>query len=366
MLVQRSLQPPPLPGLRVAGGHIAVALARHFESRILQRGDDVTAAAHGAVLDALRQVVADELARVGLDRQTRPQVRRVDVGAVSGLLRPGAGRVVGPAPAVLVVEAVAQRTEGLLPAGRRDVQALARLKVAAGGENVHVPAAAALAVLHGRPRVAVRLEPGPGRLLELVEDGFDLRAGRPVLRRPGDHAGGVLVLELERVGDGGHGVGIAAADLDAVAQLPGRRCSLARRHRRLPMLPAWWTAVHPRRRGSRSEPPRGRLAMTSSTSPSRWPAPRRVKPSRREKRTLSDPGGSGVRFIGPRCLRAGSLTTRAGVTQGNSEQSRGLPLRISGSWGCAYMSVIYGSWLPRISRSEIRRISIFGVFLSGS
>ena len=47
------------------------------------------AVAHDAVPDALHQVVADQLARVGLDRQTGPQVRRVDVGVVSGLLRPG-------------------------------------------------------------------------------------------------------------------------------------------------------------------------------------------------------------------------------------------------------------------------------------
>ena len=98
----------------------------------------------------------------------------------------------------------------------------ARLQVAAGGEDVHVDAAAPLAVLHRHPRGAVRLESSPGGLLELVEDGFDLRVGRPVLRRPRDHAGGVLVLELERVGDGGHHVGTAAADLDAVAQLAGR------------------------------------------------------------------------------------------------------------------------------------------------
>ena len=222
MLVQRSLQPPPLPGLRVVGGHVVPALPRHVEAGLLQRLDDVGAVAHDAVLDALHQVVADELSRVGLDRQAGPQVRRVDQGAVAGLLRPGAGRVVGPAPAVLEIEAVAQRAEGLLPAGRRDVQALARLQVAPRGEDVHVDAAAALAVLDRRPRVAVRLEPGPGRPLELVEHGFDLRAGRPVLRRPRDHAGGVLVLEPQRVGDGGHLVGIAAEDLDPVAQLPGR------------------------------------------------------------------------------------------------------------------------------------------------
>ena len=54
------------------GGHVASALARHFESRLLQGGDDVGAALHDAVLDALREVVPDQLARVGLDGQTGP------------------------------------------------------------------------------------------------------------------------------------------------------------------------------------------------------------------------------------------------------------------------------------------------------
>ena len=140
---------------------------------------------------------------------------------MAGLLRPGPRRVVGPAPAVLVVEGVSQRAVGLLPAGRRDVEALARIEVAPGGEDVHVNAAAALVVLDRRPRVAVRFQSGPGRLLELVEHGLDLRVGRPILRRPRDHAGGVLVLELQRVGDSGHAFGIAAANLNAVAGLAG-------------------------------------------------------------------------------------------------------------------------------------------------
>ena len=111
---------------------------------------------------------------------------------------------VGPAPAVLVVEAVAQRVKGLLPAGRRDVEAAARLQVAPCGEHMHVHPAAALAVLDRRPRVAIGLKPRPGRVLELVEDGVDLRFCRTVFRRPGDHARRVLVLELQRVGDGRH------------------------------------------------------------------------------------------------------------------------------------------------------------------
>ena len=204
------------------GGHVVPALARHFEPRVFESGDDIGAALHDTVLDALDQVVPDHLARVGLHLQAGPQVRRLDVGAVAGLLRPRPRRVVGPAPAVLVVEGVAQRVEGLLPAGRRDVQALARLQVAPGREDVHVDAAAVLAVQDRRPRVAVRVEPRPRRLLELVEHGVDLRVGRPVLRRPRDHDRAVLVLELQRVGDGGHHVGVAAEHLDALAPVPER------------------------------------------------------------------------------------------------------------------------------------------------
>ena len=186
---------------------------------MLQGGDHVSAAPHRAVLDALHQVVADQVAGVGFVFEPGPQPRRLDVGAVSGLLRPSPRRVVRPAPAVLVVERVAQRVEGPLPAGRRDVEAAARLEVALGGEDVHVDAAPALAVKNRRPRVAVRLQSRPCRLLELVEDGFDLRVGRPVVGRPRDHGRRVLALEVERVGHGGHHVRVAADDFDALALL---------------------------------------------------------------------------------------------------------------------------------------------------
>ena len=83
-------------------------------------------------------------------------------------------------------------------------------------------ASAALAVQDRRPRVAVRLQSRPRRLLELVEDGFDLLFGRPVLRRPRDHGRPVLALELERVGDDGHHVRIPAQYFDALAPMPLR------------------------------------------------------------------------------------------------------------------------------------------------
>ena len=121
------------------------------------------------MLDTLEQVVPDQVSGGGLEREAGPQVRRLDVGAVPGLLHPRPRRVIRPAPAVCGVEGVAERTERLLPARRRDVEAPAGLQVAPRGEDMHVNAAAALAVHHGRPGVAVGLEPRPGRPLELVE-----------------------------------------------------------------------------------------------------------------------------------------------------------------------------------------------------
>ena len=123
---------------------------------------------------------------------------------------------------MLAVEGVAERIERLPPAGRGNVEAAAGLKVAPGREDVDVGASALLAVKHGRPCVAVGLQPRPGRLLELVEDGFDLFIGGAVVRRPGDHAGRVPVLELQRIGDRGHHVGVPPQDFDALARLPGR------------------------------------------------------------------------------------------------------------------------------------------------
>ena len=138
------------------------------------------------------------------------------------MLHPGPRRVVRASPAVFVVEGVPEGAEGLLPARRRDVEAASGLQVAPRGEDMDVTAAAALAVQHGRPCVAVGFEPGPGRFLESVQNRADLFVGRLVLLRPRDHPGGVPVLELQRVGHGGHFVRIPAQDLDAFARPPGR------------------------------------------------------------------------------------------------------------------------------------------------
>ena len=174
------------------------------------------------MLDTLEQIVADQVAGGGLEREAGPQPRRRDVGAVPGLLHPRPRRVIRPAPALLGVESVAERVECLLPARRRDVEAPAGLQVASRGEDMRVSAAVALPVHHGRPGVAVRLEPRPGRPLEGIQNCADLLVGRSVVRCPGDHARRVLVLECQRVGHRGHLMGIPPEDLHALARLPGR------------------------------------------------------------------------------------------------------------------------------------------------
>ena len=123
---------------------------------------------------------------------------------------------------MFVVEGVAERIERLPPSGRGNVEAPTGLKVASRREDVDMGAAALLTVQHGRPGVSVGLQPRPSRLLEVVEDGFDLLVGGMVVRRPGDHAGRVPVLEVERIGDRGHHVRVPPQHLDAVARLAGR------------------------------------------------------------------------------------------------------------------------------------------------
>ena len=206
---QPSLQPPPVPRVGVHRGQVVLALARHFQARLPECGDDIEAVLHRAVLDALDQVVPDQVAGGGFEPEPGPQSRRLDVGAVSGLLHPGPGRIVRTAPAVLVVEGVAERVERSPPARRGNVEASPGLKVASRGENMDMGAAALLTVEHRRPCVAVGFEPHPGRLLEGVQNRADLFVGWMVLRCPRDHAGGVPVLEAQSVRHRRHPVRIA-------------------------------------------------------------------------------------------------------------------------------------------------------------
>ena len=174
------------------------------------------------MLDALDQVVPDQVAGGGLEPEPGPQLRRFDVGTVAGLLNSGPRRVVWTSPAVFGVEGVPERIERLLPARRGDVEAPSGLQIAPRCKNVDMGASALLTVEHRRPCVAVGFEPRPGRLLELVDHGFDVLVRGLVVGSPGDHAGRVPVLEVERVGDRGHHVRVPAQHLDALARLSGR------------------------------------------------------------------------------------------------------------------------------------------------
>ncbi|MCY4647136.1 MAG: hypothetical protein OXE73_09690 [Gammaproteobacteria bacterium] len=60
--VQFSFQSPPVPGLRVQRGDVVHALARHFEARLPERGDNIVAVFDRTVLDTLEQVVPDQVA----------------------------------------------------------------------------------------------------------------------------------------------------------------------------------------------------------------------------------------------------------------------------------------------------------------
>ena len=197
-------------------------MARHFEARVPQRGDDLGPVPHGAVLDTLEQVVTNQVAGGGFEPEPGPQLRRFDVGAVTGLLNSGPGRIVWSAPSVLVVEGVAKRIERPPPARRGDVEASSGLQIATRGEDVDMGASALFTVEHRRPCVAVGFQPRPSGLLELVDHGFDVLVRGSVVGSPGDHAGRVPVLEVERVGDRGHHVRVPPKDLNALARLSGR------------------------------------------------------------------------------------------------------------------------------------------------
>lgn len=190
-------------------GQVVLALARHLVAGLLERGDDAGAVVNEARGDPLAEVVVDGVAVGGVGREAaRPG-------------GPGAVRVVRSRPAVFVVQRPLEQAIGPLPAGRGDVVALTGFEFHAGGQDVHVRSAVVVAVKHRRPGVAVRLETGPGHVLELVERLLDLPVGRVILGRPGDDGAAVPVLKVEGVGDLGDLMRVAAQHRDLRPLLAG-------------------------------------------------------------------------------------------------------------------------------------------------
>ena len=85
---------------------------------------------------------------------------------------------------------------------------------------MHVDPAPRIAVLDSRPGVAVRLQSGPGGFLKLFQHLVDLPVAWLVLRRPGEQPGGVLVLELQRVGHVCNLMRVPSQNLHLLALLP--------------------------------------------------------------------------------------------------------------------------------------------------
>ena len=157
-------------------GEVVLPLARHLEAGFLQGSDDVGAVLNRARKNLRSQERVDGLPGLG-----------AGAGEAPGHCRAPAGGVVRMRPSVLSVQRPLKRIVGAFPAGRGDVVALAGSKVAPGRQEVHVHTAV-VPMEHGRPGIAIRLQPGPRDALEGVERLLDLGVGGLVLGRPRDHA----------------------------------------------------------------------------------------------------------------------------------------------------------------------------------
>ena len=113
----------------------------------MQGRDHCGAIRDGPRFDALAQIVGNQPPGVFLCLQPSPKLRGLNVGPMAGLHVPCSLRIVWAAPAILVVLPVPQRVKRLLPAGSRDIQALAGLKIAARRQDMHVDTPARFAVL---------------------------------------------------------------------------------------------------------------------------------------------------------------------------------------------------------------------------
>ena len=120
----------------------------------------------------------------------------------------GACGIVRPCPAVFVVECIAQRVIGFLPAGRRGIERLAGRQIDTRHQHVHMNASIRLGVLNGGPCHAISAQPGEGHALELVQRLLDLLRRRRIFFGPCNHARRIAPSEVQRIGYGGHLFGV--------------------------------------------------------------------------------------------------------------------------------------------------------------
>lgn len=165
--------------------------------------------------DLLGQIVGDVRFRVRGGMQSVLQPLRIDQRLVTGLAAPGPGRVVRARPVVFQVVVITPGIEVLLPTRWRDVQGFPRFQVHPGRQDVDVDTASGFVVPDRRPGIPFRLKAGPGQPLEAVQDVIDVLPGRLIFRRPGNHRGGLPMLEVQGVGDGADEFRIAAQHLNA-------------------------------------------------------------------------------------------------------------------------------------------------------
>ncbi len=155
-----------------------------------------------------------------LARQNPPARPRVPPAAAPRRGAPRAPGAAAPAPAR------AGQCSGCAPSPGRS----------APPAHMHMHPTAALAVQHRRLGVAPRVQPGLGRLLELVQRPCDLPVRPGVLQSLGEHPRRVPVLERRRVGRRGDLLRVPAQDLDPLPP-PARLSRSPSRYAAAPALP---------------------------------------------------------------------------------------------------------------------------------
>ncbi|OED46898.1 hypothetical protein AB838_18655 [Rhodobacteraceae bacterium (ex Bugula neritina AB1)] len=192
-----SFQPPAFAGLRVAGSDIGLAGARQVEARVGERVEHRCPVRDQTHVDLVLYPGVQLVAALGAGW-------RLD--GVADLLRPLDVHRIGPA--VALVHHVPQAVIGVLVAGRRDVEALARRQLQARRAEVKLdPAFVAMA--DPEHLILLRVQPREGQPLEPVHDIGLLILARIVAVGKTDHTRAVGPLVTAGVDQGFGAIGVA-------------------------------------------------------------------------------------------------------------------------------------------------------------